>query len=406
FAREPAAEAIGLQSPFAVPRRCSAIIPAAAVDAADGKGAVSIGWLLSDGNDKPEVRIAIHVLKEILVGSSASPLRKALLDSGLGEDLIGSAEWDEMRQPVFVTGLKGVRKTNHGLVEPLVLDTLKSLAQSGIDPAAVDAALNTIEFALRENGTWARGVGTILRSLDTWLYDGDPIAALAFEKPLAAVRASLAKNPLYLEQLIEQYLIINPHRSTIWHAPDAALLARQETEEKERLSRIRSSLSSEELQRITTNTVKLRRRQEAPNSPSALAQLPMLRLDELDRMNSVLPREGMTLEGRPVLHNDLSTNRITYVGVAFHLQSLSGDELAYVPVLARALTELGTNKEDEVAFAHRIARHTGGIEPQAFALTKTDGKSTAAWLALRGKATVAKASELFAIFSDLLLNAR
>ena len=64
----------------------------------------------SDGDDTPEVRIAIRVLKEILVGSPASPLRKALLDSGLGEDLIGGAEWDEMRQPAFVTGLKGVTR--------------------------------------------------------------------------------------------------------------------------------------------------------------------------------------------------------------------------------------------------------------------------------------------------------
>jgi Zn-dependent M16 (insulinase) family peptidase len=344
---------------------------------------VSIGWLLSEGNDKPEVRIAIRVLKEILVGSPASPLRKALLDSGLGEDLIGGSEWDEMRLPVFVTGLKGVRETNHGLVEPLVLDTLKSLTLSGIDPAAIDAALNTIEFALRENGTWARGVGTILRSFDTWLYDGDPIAALAFEKPLAAVRANLAEHSRYFERLIEQYFLINPHRSTILHAPDAELLARQETEERERLSRIRSSFSSEELQTIATKTVELRRRQETPNPPSALAKLPMLRLDELDRMNSVLPREVMTLKGRPVLHNNLSTNGIAYVDIGFDLRTLSGDELAYVPVLGRALPELGTDQEDEVKFSHRIARHTGGIEPHTFALTKTDAKSTAAWLVLR-----------------------
>src|SRR6476646_1842279 len=262
FDRQPVSGVIALQKHFAVPRRSSASIPASAVDATDGKGALSVGWLLSDGGDKPEARLAIRVLKEILVGSPASPLRKTLLDSGLGEDLIGGSEWEEMRQPAFVTGLKGVREANHGLVEPLVLDTLKGLTQSGIDTAAVDAALNTIEFALRENGTWARGVGTILRSFDTWLYDGDPIDALAFEKPLAAVRAHLAERPRYFEELIEQYLLTNPHRSTIWHAPDPALLVRQETDEKERLSKIRSNLSSEELQSIATKTAELRRRQE------------------------------------------------------------------------------------------------------------------------------------------------
>src|SRR5262249_24825907 len=97
FDRQPASEAIGLQSHFTVPRRSDTVIPSAAVDANDGKGAVSIAWLLSDGDDKPEVRIAIHALKEILLGSSASPLRKTLLDAGLGEDLIDGAGWDEMR---------------------------------------------------------------------------------------------------------------------------------------------------------------------------------------------------------------------------------------------------------------------------------------------------------------------
>ena len=395
-----------MQSRFTAPRRSSGLVPAAAADAEDGKGAVSIGWLLSDGDDTPEVRIAIRVLKEILVGSPASPLRKALLDSGLGEDLIGGAEWDEMRQPAFVTGLKGVTEANRDRVEPLVLDTLENLVRLGIDPAAADAALNTIEFALRENGTWARGIGTILRSFETWLYDGDPIAALAFEQPLAAVRAGLQENPRYFEEMIEQYLLANPHRSMIWHAPDAELLARQEVEEKARLAKIRSDLGDEALRQITAKTLELKRRQETPNSPAALAKLPMLHLADLDRKNTAIPREVMTLGGRPVLHHGLATNGIAYVDIGFDLRTLSGDELAYVPVLARALTELGTDQEDEVTFAHRIARHTGGIEPHAFALTKTDAKSTAAWLVLRGKATVAKAGELIAILRDLLLSAR
>ena len=406
FERQPVSETIALQSRFAAPRRSSGLIPAAAADAQDGRGAVSVGWLLSDGQDTPDVRIALRVLKEILVGSPASPLRKALLDSGLGEDLIDGADWDDLRQPVFVTGLKGVLKANHDRVEPLVLDTLDNLVRSGIDPAAVDAALNTIEFALRENGTWARGVGTILRSLETWLYEGDPIAALAFEQPLTAVRAGIAENPRYFEKMIEQYLLTNPHRSMVQHAPDAELLTRQEADEKLRLAKIRSGLGDEELQKILAKTRELKRRQATPNSPAALAKLPMLRLADLDRKNSVIPREVMSIRGRPILHNDLSTNGIAYVDVGFDLRTLSGDELAYLPVLARALIELGTDKEDEVTFAHRIARHTGGIEPHAFALTKTDGKGTAAWLVLRGKATTAKTNELIEIFRDLLLSAR
>src|SRR6476659_2820304 len=168
FDRQAVSGKIAQQPRFTTAHRSNAPVPAPIADARDGKGAVSVGWLLSDGDDTPEVRIAIRVLKEILVGSPASPLRKTLLDSELGEDLIDGSDWDDMRQPAFVTGLKGVREANRARVEPLVLDTLESLVRSGIDPAAADAALNTIEFALRENGTWARGVGTILRSFETW----------------------------------------------------------------------------------------------------------------------------------------------------------------------------------------------------------------------------------------------
>jgi len=406
FDRQPASETTALQPRFSAPRRSSCPIPAAAADAQVGRGAVSVGWLLSDGQDTPEVRIAIRVLNEILIGSPASPLRKALLDSGLGEDLIDGADWDELRQPLFVTGLKGVREANHDRVEALVLDTLQNLVRSGIDPAAVDAALNTVEFALRENGTWARGVGTILRSLETWLYEGDPIAALAFEQPLLAVRAGLATDPRYFEKMIERYLLTNPHRSMVQHVPDAELLARQEADEKTRLAKIHSQLGNEEVQKILAKTQVLKRRQETPNSTAALAKLPMLRLADLDTKNSEIPREVISNGGTPILHHGLSTNGIAYVDVGFDLRTLPGDELAYVPVLARALIELGTNKENEVTFAHRIARHTGGIEPHAFALTKTDGKSAAAWLVLRGKATVAKTNELIDIFRDLLLSAR
>ena len=41
--------------------------------------------------------------------AGAAPLRKALNDSGLGEAIIGGGLGDELRQPVFSLGLKGVK---------------------------------------------------------------------------------------------------------------------------------------------------------------------------------------------------------------------------------------------------------------------------------------------------------
>ena len=402
FDRAPAGGSIAPQSRFQAPRQSAMTMPAAA--AAVGRGAVSIGWVLSDGPEIPEKRLAWAVLYEILSGTSASPLRQALLDSGLGEDLISI--FDEVRQRIFITGLKGVAEADRDKVEPLVLATLGKIAKDGLDPAAIEASINSLEFDLRERNSSNRGISAMIAALRTWNYGSDPIAALAFEAPLADLKIALKTNPRYFEQMIQASFIDNPHRSVVWHAPDPELLARQESEEKTRLARIGEGLTPAERARIAAETGELKRRQEAPNTPEQLAKLPSLRIADLDRRNMVIPRAVATLGGRPFIHHDLPTNGIAYIDLGFDLHALPATDLGLVPVLARAIVELGTDRDDETAMAQRIQRHTGGVSLSPSAMGRVGGDGEAAWLFLRGKATLPKAPELLAIFRDLLLSAR
>jgi Zn-dependent M16 (insulinase) family peptidase len=119
---------------------------------------------------------SIHVL----VGNSAAPLRKALIDSGLGEGLTGSGSPRIMLQPYFTVGLKGIDEADGAKVEALILATLRKLADEGIDPLTIEAAMNSIEFALRENntGSFPRGIALMFRSMRTWLHGGDPLEPL------------------------------------------------------------------------------------------------------------------------------------------------------------------------------------------------------------------------------------
>src|SRR5437868_1834720 len=148
--------------------------------------------------------IGLSILEEILIGTPASPLRKALLDSGLGEDIAGDGLRDELRQPMFSVGLKGVDADNAGKVEALIIDVLRGLADRGIDRAAVEAAVNTVEFRLRENnfGSFPRGIVLMLRALKLWLHDRDPLAALAFQAPLQSLKTR-ALGARYFETLID-----------------------------------------------------------------------------------------------------------------------------------------------------------------------------------------------------------
>jgi Zn-dependent M16 (insulinase) family peptidase len=193
------------------------------------KDMVTVNWLLTETTD-PETNLALHVLEHILIGTPASPLRKALIDSGLGEDLAGVGLEDELRQMFFSTGLKGINVQTASQVETLILQTLTHLAEEGIDLPTIEAALNTIEFRLRENnaGTFPRGLLLMLRSLATWLYDGDPLALLAFEAPLTTIKARLANDGTYFQDLICQHFLQNPHRTTVVLQSDPDLGEREE----------------------------------------------------------------------------------------------------------------------------------------------------------------------------------
>jgi Zn-dependent M16 (insulinase) family peptidase len=288
--------------------------------------------------------MSLYMLSYILMGTPASPLRKALIDSGLGEDVTGGGLAGELRQMYFSTGLKGIAVENAGKVETLIFDTLTGLTRAGIDPDMIEAALNTFEFSLRENntGSFPRGLSLMLRALTTWLYDGDPLAPLAFEAPLAAIRQELAENKAYFEELIDRHLLQNTHRVTLTLEPDPNLRQRQEAAEAGRLAQVKSAMSQADLQDVVEKTHRLKLLQETPDSPEALATIPSLTLADLDRQIKVIPLAISEENGSKILYHDLFTNGITYLDVGFNLHLLPQELLPYVSLFSQALLKIGT----------------------------------------------------------------
>lgn len=58
----------------------------------------------------------------------------------------------------------------------------------------MEAAVNSVEFAYRENnsGRFPRGLAAMIQALSTWLYDGDP-GPPGGEGPLSAIKERLAR---------------------------------------------------------------------------------------------------------------------------------------------------------------------------------------------------------------------
>ena len=376
-------------------------------DNADKKAMVTINWLLSDTSDPLNV-LGLHILSHILVGTPASPLRKALIDSGLGEDITGVGLEDELRQMYFSTGLKGIATEDVEKVAALIQETMASLVEDGIDPDMIKAAVNTTEFRLRENntGSFPRGLLLMLRSLTTWLYDGDPFAPLAFEIQLEKIKARMKSNEPYFENLIREFLLDNPHHATVVLRPDPEFRSREAAAEEERLTQARGAMDEAELYTVIENTRKLKKIQETPDSTEALATIPRLTLDDVDEEIKRIPIEVTDSDGSEFLFHDLFTNDILYLDVGFNLHGLPQDFLPYIPLFGRALTHIGTETEDFVKLSQRIGRTTGGIHASTFTSTIQGTGRGAAWMFLRGKATASQSKELLAVLSDILLTVK
>jgi hypothetical protein len=308
----------------------------------------------------------------------------------------------------FSTGLKGISAERAEEVEALILSTLSRLVREGIHPHTVEAAQNTIEFILRENntGNYPRGLVLMLRSLTTWLYDQDPLALVAFDAPLEALKRTASTTPSYFESLIDRFLLSNAHRTSLLLKPDPELAQELDRAEKQRLHQARSGLSSTALQKIAADTATLRAIQETPDPPQALALIPSLKRSDLERANKSIPLALTQDKGCDLLYHDLFTSGIVYLDVGFNLYALPHTALPYVPLFSRALLEMGTEDEDFVSLTQRISRKTGGIRPSLFASSVRDSRQGSAWLFLRAKAMFKQTRDLFDIFRDILLKVR
>ena len=398
--------AVAMQSRFPKPRHIVQSYPVSS-EGETNKSMTTVSWLLKDDVDTETV-MALHMLEHILLGTPASPLRKDLIESGLGEDLAGVGMESELQQLYFSVGLRGVETSRVSDVEALIFSSLQGLADDGIDPDAVAAALNTAEFRLRENntGSYPRGLVLMLRSLSTWLYDRDPLEPLKFEGPLEAIKKKSCAGSGYFEEMIRAQLLSNSHRTTIVLEPDDNLSVEEEKQEIDRLSQARAAMDKDELNAHIESALALRRSQETPDAPEDLAKLPRLQLSDLDRNTRKIPQEIGCESGMTTLYHDLFTNGIVYIDIGFDLHLLPVELIPYVPLFGRALVETGTEREDFVQLGQRIGMKTGGIGSHSLLSSKREGAEAAAWLFLRGKGMTNQVAELLDIIREVLTTAR
>jgi Zn-dependent M16 (insulinase) family peptidase len=396
---------VQLQPRFNAPRQVVATYAGTKEPGRPRDGMVQLNWMIDPPADRTEA-LSHGMLSYLLAGNSAAPLRKALTESGLGEGMTGGGIGSGLRQPMASFGMKGIDAANASKVEALILSTLEEISRTGFAADQLEAAANTFEFSLRENntGSYPRGMSYMFNALGTWLHGGDPLAPLAFEGALMALKEKAQQG--HFQSEIRRLFLDNMHRTTVVLSADPEQGAREAAKEAADLEQVRQGLDGTSLRQTVAETERLKALQEAVDDPADLAKIPTLTLGDLPREIRKVPLDLGTLAGTRLYHHDLATLGILYLDFGFDLHVLDKGLLPYLPLFGRALLQTGTSKEDFVSLTQRIGRTTGGIAQHRGLAARQGSDGSAAWFFLSGKAVPDKFGEMLAIMGDVLLDAR
>ncbi len=329
----------------------------------EDKAAVLLAWLCGDGRDADEI-MRLATLTEILFGHHGSPLNRALVESKLGEDLSPASGYqDELRQTLFIAGLRGVDMADHSAqeIENFILHELRTLADNGIPPEEIEAALVSMEFSNRE----IKRVGGpfslvwMQKALRGWLHGTKPWETLLFLPAFNKMKADAAADTRFFEKLIRKYFLDNPHRALISVEPQADFLSNKETALKEKLTKQQESLSKDELKAIGKKAKELEKIQEAKDSPEALAAIPHLSRSDLSPDISVIPRTFFAADAAPLMAHELFTNGVTYANIAVPADALDIADYPWLTLFSRAATSVGLPGMDYAVLSSLLARTVG-----------------------------------------------
>jgi Zn-dependent M16 (insulinase) family peptidase len=329
-------------------------------DSQENKTYLSYNRVVGDSLDEMLYQ-AFDVLDYALVSSPGAPVRQALIDAGIGDDVYGSYDAGIL-QPVFSFVAKNANASQADEFESIIESTLKEVVKTGINKEALLAGINSSEFKFREAdfGQFPKGLLFGLNCLDSWLFDDmKPFIHLECLGTFAKLRKAVDTD--YFEKLIQEYLLDNTHGSSVTVKPKRGLGNEREEALAKELSDYKASLSDEEIKKLIEDTEHLKKYQEEPSSDEDLRKLPML--TRADMKKNAMPFSNIEDEllDVKVVRHDIESNGIDYISFLFDAGDFAQSELGYLGFFTNALGLVSTEKYSYTDLANATNIYTGGI---------------------------------------------
>ena len=357
--RQPLNPEVTHQPRWKSPQTVSDTYPVAPDESLIEKTYLMLSWLIGDATDPEDVAMC-HILSLILLGNEAAPLKKAIIDSKLGADLIYSGASSIGPNSTFYVGLKGGEVDRAEAFTELVTNTLTELSENVLGSAMVEAAFQQSTYHYQEVAPMFP-LRMLFRVIEAWIYNNDSDAFLKMGESLATIRQRWEENPSIFNEMIRERLVDNPHRLTCVLSPDPNMQAKLDAELEQRTKDIRAQLTDEQAKQIAADAAELERMNGEPNPPEALAKLPQLQVGDLPDKPKHIPTSVEKVNEQDLLHNDVFANGVNYLILNFDLKGLPQHLWTYLPRYTDAISKLGAVDLNFVEMARRKSSVTGGI---------------------------------------------
>ena len=363
----------------------------------------SLTYVVDDAIDTT-LGLAFKVLTYVLLQSPAAPLKKALVDAGVGKDISGDFQ-DGLLQPLWSIAVNGSDPEAQEKILPIVRQVLEDMVAHGIDKTMLEGALNRVEFTLREADFAGRPKGLIygIRCMDTWLYDKDPLEPLRYEEALKTLRAGMKNG--YYEHILQKYILDNPYFALVSLVPQPGLTEEHDKAMAEKLAAYKNTLSDADIEQIMAATQALKKRQATPDSPEALLTIPTLSRSDLEQKAESIVMHEEEAAGIHLCHVPDFTNGITYLNAYFDLHGMTAEDIPYVYLLSDLLGDLDTKEHSYMEIASLIDLHTGGVDSTVSAFSdRTDNKNYTPVFKLKTKVLSQNLDKAISLLKEISLD--
>lgn len=373
-------------------------------DDISGKTHHVLGWLMGHSTNLEE-QLKAHLISRVLLDNSASPLRHALESTDLGtapSPMCGLE--DSNRQMSFMCGIEGSEPEHAAAFEQMVLDVLEKVAEEGVPQEMLEAQLHQLELIQREisGDGHPYGLNLILAAMPSAIHRGDAIALLNLDPVLESLHEQI-KEPDFVQRLVKEWLLDNPHRVRLTLRPDAELAQRRDKKEAANLEAIRQQLTNEEADALIQQASDLEARQMQEDDESILPKVTIA--DVPAEMN--IPEPDAADSRLPLAQYNQGTNGLVYQQIIMDLPELNEEELQLLPLYSHLLTEMGCGDRDYMENQQYQAQVTGSVHAYSSVRGAIDDEQAIkGYFTLAGKALVSKQQAMTALLHETLFKAR